>query len=101
MLILESLLELRMTLYDITKHAHKIVLDYSYENKDFLDLQISDADDALETMTYLIAQEMCNAFTLRWFDTGLEKKRFIVFQKHNRILVTSHFPGQNAFSQAR
>lgn len=100
MLILESILELRMTLYDITKRAHKIVLDYFLDDNYIEDMHIRDADDALETMAYLITQQECNSFTIRWFDTGLEKKRHVVFYTPNRILVTSHSPARNAFWRA-
>ena len=93
MLILDSMHDFRTTAYTMTKHAHKIVLEYHYDSSYIMDIDTKDIDDALETISYLVVQGESKYFVLRWFDTGLEKKKHVYFLKHNCIVVTSRSVG--------
>ena len=85
MLIFDSLLELQEHVVNLTKRAHKIMLEYSDDGILMTDNKIRNGFDAFDTLCYCLAQNVATEFVLRWFDVGLEKRRVITLGKKIRV----------------
>ena len=85
MLILDSLLELQKHIVNLTKRAHKILLEYSDDGILMIDNTIRSGLDAFDTLCYCLAKNITAVFVLRWFDVGLEKRKVVTVGKKIKV----------------